>query len=267
MDLTAQELSPSAFGNLAHEVLQRFGNSPVRGSADVDEIGEFLNETLACLVVEQFGTQTLPMVDVQVAQLRDRLQAFAASQAELTLEGWRIEHVETPAGLTPVTFPVGDGRTIQLSGRIDRIDYHPEQERWRIIDYKTGEKAQTPEAKHRKKDLSWIDLQLPLYLELARPLGVQGQVELAYFNLPKGLDEVGIVTAPWSDVELQQAREVARSVCRKILDGLFWDAGQSLSEVELYEFSRICQEGAFDCDDSVFATPDFFDVTEDDESW
>ncbi|MEZ6057421.1 MAG: PD-(D/E)XK nuclease family protein [Planctomycetaceae bacterium] len=267
IDLSAQELSAGAFGTLAHDVLKRFSLGPYRESRKGSEIANAVNEELDSLIEERMWGTTLPAVDVQLAQLRARLMAFAERQAELTDEGWRIEFVEKSHDAKPFVFETGDGRSLELRGTIDRIDYHPETGRWRILDYKTSEKKRTPEQSHRTKDGIWKDLQLPLYRELARPLGVSGKVELAYFNLPKDLAEVGVEVADWDDLLLKEAVDVARGVMRKILDGEFWDLKQMPPDDELYDLEALLQCGTLDRDDTVYAGLGAFDEDEEESAW
>ena len=42
-----------------------------------------------------------------------------------------------------------DDRPFTLTGRLDRVDYHPGEDRYRIVDYKTGDAGQGPDEKHR----------------------------------------------------------------------------------------------------------------------
>ena len=89
-----------------------------------------------------------------------------------------------------------------------------------MIDYKTGEKARTPEKAHRD-GARWTDLQLPLYRHLLAADGVDGEVGLAYFCLPGTLKEIEILEAGWSPEEIDEAVDVARGVVRDIRAGKF----------------------------------------------
>ncbi len=100
------------------------------------------------------------------------------------LEGERIRHVEAafgmPAGEEGETLqeePLvieGDGRRVELSGRIDRISRHPE-EGWRIWDYKTSKNLPA-----RRHFIKGVRFQLPLYLMAFSPhLGPGEEIDLA----------------------------------------------------------------------------------------
>ena len=115
----------------------------------------------------------------------------------------------------------------------------------RIIDYKTADKHDTPEKTHRKND-AWVDLQLPLYRHLcSTDLAKQFEplrVELAYFNLPRELDQTCVAAAQWDDVVLSNADETARRVIMAIRAGAFEPLTlppPAFSE----DFAAICLDG------------------------
>ena len=233
----ADEMDGALFGILAHAVLQIFGESSLATSQDPDAIEACLLQALRQTAVEQFGDQPRPAIAVQLDQLRLRLYTFAHVQARIASEGWRIHQVELKQS---VPFDV-DGEPFTISGRIDRIDIHPDHG-IRIVDYKTGETARTPEQTHRRARTEWLDLQLPLYRELARPLGLEGPVELAYFNLPRRPKELKLYAAEWSQDEIDSATEKARDVIRAIRQRQFWPPGDPSQYGD--EFARLCADDA-----------------------
>jgi hypothetical protein len=286
LDDTAEELDAPSFGNLAHEVLRRFGSNDIRHSTNADEIRRILNDTLNHCIQDLYGDEHLAAVNVQILQLRTRLEAFAAWQADWARQGWRIVHTESAVGQASclpapgaghegrvgrpapnerglgagLEAPLGaglptrpaqrpvilrvDNRSIILTGRIDRIDIHEESGSWAIFDYKTSDTAKTPNQVHKQGD-TWIDLQLPLYRHLARPLGIDGPVKLGYIVLPKDTTKVGAVFAEWTDDDLAAADEVAVDVARRVLDQQFWPPADP-PPIILTEFAPICQDGTFD---------------------
>ncbi len=66
-------------------------------------------------------------------------------------------------GESPVRFALPDGRTVELRGKIDRIDRSLDSSRLDVIDYKTGQPR--PPASHLKADpvVAGQYLQLPIY--------------------------------------------------------------------------------------------------------
>ncbi len=233
LDDRARELDPLGFGSLAHEVLKRFGQDDrMRDERDEAKLGQFLTDALENLGSERYGRHPLPAVQLQLEQLAQRLRGFAAAQAKRREEGWEIRETEWSPSEGYVAFDV-DGTPIRLKGRIDRIDHHPETQRWAIWDYKTGESVRNPLNAHRRQDGEWIDLQLPLYCVLAvELLGDAVPAEVGYIALPREEMEIGFKGLDrWSrrkdDKEtfeegMESAVEAARDVVRRIRRGEFF---------------------------------------------
>jgi ATP-dependent helicase/nuclease subunit B len=219
LDDARRELDPLRFGSIAHRVLEAFGRTSAAASADENEVAAALDECLDAYIAANFGA-VFPAVRLQVEQLRLRLRAFAMHQARRVAEGWRTVAVEcgTPDGGVPLDFDP----EFRVRGRIDRIDYHAATGAWAVFDYKTGERAETPDAKHRKKD-EWIDLQLPLYhLILARVQDADGNrvftgdsdadVRLGYILLCGNPEEIGFVEATWTGDVLATTMDAVQRV-------------------------------------------------------
>ncbi|CAN5825144.1 PD-(D/E)XK nuclease family protein [soil metagenome] len=240
IDDSARELDGLAFGNLAHAALESFGRSPARDSTDQRQIAEHLDQALLQLVEERYGDYALPAVQLQMEQLRMRLNAFAGWQARWRAAGWSIVGVECRTPPEGVQFQV-DGEPFTISGRIDRIDHHPDLG-WALFDYKTGDRGESPEETHRKgKEKEWIDLQLPLYRHLLAevrdldgtaplPIGDQGPIRLGYILLPRDPKRVGECFAEWNDDQLQGADEQARTVVRFLRSNVYHFDASSLSQ-------------------------------------
>jgi hypothetical protein len=240
-DDTARELDPLIFGNLAHDVLHRFGlaalDSPSTiGLFDQAVVARTLDGILEEEVLTRFGTDALPAVYLQVEQLRARLRAFAARQSEWAALGWRIVAVECEPAGDGIPFDV-DGTPILLRGRVDRIDHNPSKGQWAVLDYKTGAFVDPPEQAHRKgrgDDRYWVDLQLPLYRRLlsgivdeqGRPIVDtnvmdQADIHLGYVSLPKETEKSGFMLAHWSEEDLASAEATARAAIRRLRSGRF----------------------------------------------
>lgn len=238
LDDTARELDGRAFGNLAHDVLSRFGSSKVRDSADPDEIRHVLNHELNACAKQKFGDRPIPAVLVQIEQLRLRMRAFAEAQAAWIASGWRIEMTEGSVATSQTVDFIVDGTPIQLRGRIDRVDVHSETGTRVVWDYKTSDAGDRPEKTHRRGK-QWTDLQLPLYRHLARALGIRGDVKLGYITLPKDTSRVQFCVAEWTEQELAEADEIAREAVRRIRREEFWPPARkppAFSEI----YSCIC---------------------------
>ena len=210
-----EELDGAAFGNRLHEVLERFGRSSTADSASAKDIAEFLVAALHDEFRAKYGTRTRAVVQLQMAQMRTRLEAFALNQAQWRRKGWRIMCTER-AGTSVEWCGSPPDDPILLRGRIDRIDRNEETEQFAILDYKSSDLGSSPEAVHHpgsrqpKLRSDWRDLQLPLYRHLARPLGVTGgNVRLGYITLPRSVDGGGFRFASWTEQQLDQADRAA----------------------------------------------------------
>lgn len=256
IDDTCEELAASAFGNLLHNVLEKFGaETPLRDSTKHEDIYDFLVEKLRLAAGVRYGDQDrLAAVDIQLEQMRARLKRFAIWQADHRASGWRIEYSETttdksaestenvPAVSTDDAEIFVDGIPFLLRGRIDRIDQHEDSEQLCIFDYKTGDRADSPEQVHRKGAIGggrqWIDLQLPLYRFLAEKWGYDtDNVRLGYITIPKSLDNIGAQLADWTQDDLAEADETMREVVRRIRNREFWPPKQPTWP----SFTSICQ--------------------------
>lgn len=241
VDDDVRELSASAFGNLIHDVLRKFGESPVRDSRNVEAIETWIMQELHRLALARFGRSRSATISVQLKMAESRLGAFAKWQVENFREGWRIFYTEQD--LTCDDFRDIHGRPVRLRGRVDRIDRHQRSGKWRVLDYKTSETAEGPDTTHRKKD-EWVDLQLPLYRLLVRSLKIEKKVELGYINLPGDLTKAGVEIAEWSDSQLEQAEQLARQLAADIYD-LRIDNVSPMAD-RFREFSRLCQDTVID---------------------
>ncbi|MBD3672212.1 MAG: PD-(D/E)XK nuclease family protein [Planctomycetaceae bacterium] len=239
---SAEELDGGAFGNVLHEVLERFGrHEEIRSQTNPEPIRAFLNHELNHLMEAFYGTDPEPAIRIQTERMRARLSKFAEWQAGWSAEGWRIEHVEEEVRREHEAEFEVDGTPILLRGRIDRIDIHQSSGEVMVFDYKTSDSGKTPEKTHyRKQKGEWIDLQLPLYRHLVKSLGIQADVELAYINLPKKLDDVKHQPANWDADLLASADEKAREIVRAIRENIFWPPSDDGGLMQ--EFAEICLE-------------------------
>lgn len=256
-----EEMSASAFGILAHDVLEDFGHGECREDApttDVNVIIEQLDSYLDARADARFGPSRLPSVALQLQLLRRRLHAFAAAQAAWARKGWHIRHVELSFGADtarrkhdhpPVPFP---GReSILLVGRIDRIDINMETGRICALDYKTSNTATSPEKAHRSKS-AWVNLQLPLYRHLVESTGIDlDSCDVGYVNLPADLEETRIDPATWTQDDYEEADAAAKAVIDGILAGRFevsadyslpWDDWERICGVEALRLTSTYDE-------------------------
>ena len=215
-DDSADEMDARQFGLLLHACLAAFARAPVAEAPDADPIARFLRSELGRQARAQFGGDLPPQLRLQVRQAGRRLDAFARWQAQQTAQGWLIQDDLSERDLEAEMMV--DGQPFTLTGRLDRVDYHPGEDRYRIVDYKTGDSGQGPEAKHRGAadgdgQRPWTDLQLPLYRTLAGANGVaEDRLEVGYVLLAADLSLVplnpkgglGYVPARWSEEEFRE---------------------------------------------------------------
>lgn len=226
LDDASVELDGGAFGSLAHDALRALGDEALATEDRPDKVYGLLSAVLDHRLREQYGERPPTAVRLQAEQLRYRLEGVAREQARLVAEGWRVLHVEGAGrgGRLAQAIDV-DGESFTLTGKIDRIDEHPDLG-YRVIDYKTSDRPKSPEQTHRagpKGGKEWQDLQLPLYRDLCAALGVTGgDIELAYFNVPRKLSEVKVVDAGWDEAEIDDARAVRDRVIRELRAQRYW---------------------------------------------
>jgi RecB family exonuclease len=230
-DDAAVELDGAGVGRLIHEVLASFGaDASVRDADDESVIRDYLLAEFDRVARDRFGRWAQPAVEIQLEEVRRRLSGFVRAQAGLRREGWTIRHVEG-AGKLACELEAGDGAgTCRLTGQIDRIDFHPGRQLWRIVDYKTSMQAREPWTEHWSKSRGWKDLQLPLYLKLAAAharaewgVGLTPEnTQLVYFLFPEKVEKAG-VSRPFPADRIGEAWTRAAEIAARILRGEFSD--------------------------------------------
>lgn len=242
----AEELDGRGFGSLAHDCLQSFGeDQQIRVSDSPKVISGFLNDQLSSMAKRKYGDKSLrAAVAIQLEQVRARLDRFAAWQALRVREGWRIVFIENMEQNLTWKFTL-DEEAVILVGRIDRIDRNDVSGTWQVLDYKTGDKGDSPEYTHGPFNEEWVDFQLPLYRHLASQGNVvpgfdPEQCELGYVLLPKDLSRVGLSLGEWSSEQLLAADEQAFEILRAIRDRRFEPTGERVRYED--DLSAICQD-------------------------
>ncbi len=240
-----QEMDGRAFGNLAHEVLEDFGNSELRLATNAAAILEFLNDRLDTRAADQFGGHRLPAVRIQIEQLRMRLERFAPLQAEKAQQGWQIINAEEKVVHTMQV----DGKAFRIKGTIDRIDLQESTGRIAVWDYKTSDQGDDPTTMHLGKN-GWKDLQLPLYRKLITEIDcLQGRdlenAQLGYVQLPKVLDRVKFSPLRCTPEQLEQADRLVEQIIQRIHAGAYWPPNPVPPQFS-QSFAGICQDHVFE---------------------
>ena len=257
VDPFKSELDALDFGTLCHAALEVMGREPtLRDCTDAAGLREFLLREADRIVRDRYGAElTLPLL-VQLESARQRLGRAAEVQAEQRAAGWVVEHVERK-------FELAFGG-VTMSGKMDRVERHAETGAVRVVDFKTSDKAVTPLAAHVRavrreetapewarfslggKELVWIDLQLPLYLEaLAAEFG--GAAGAGYFNLPKAVGETAL--SLWEDYDAAwraAARRCVEGVAAGVTAGIFWPPAEVPPREEDEAFAGLFHQGTAD---------------------
>ncbi|MFC1925154.1 RecB family exonuclease [Chloroflexota bacterium] len=241
LDDQKAELDALDFGSLVHDVLYEMAcNEEMRECEDIVRLQDFLCSMAADWIKERLGSSPPVQVEAQIESARQRLRRAAEVQVALVREGWEI------IGRERMIEGVIEGMSVR--GKIDRIDRHRQTGRIRVLDYKTSEKALDPEEAHlgplskdreypeySSIDISgrqrrWKDLQLPLYiLLLSHNQELQGPFEPGYFNLPRSINDTGVVL--WKDFSaelLESAERCARGVASDIRNLRFWPPSEKV---------------------------------------
>ncbi len=135
------EMDALDFGSLAHGALELLGREPkLRQGRDPAEIAAVLSDYVKEQGRQRYGAAPPLQITIQLTSLCRRLERAAVLHAEMVAEGWRIVEAEMERSM------MVDG--VLVRGRIDRLDQHRQTGRFRIIDYKTGEKAMPPDQTH-----------------------------------------------------------------------------------------------------------------------
>lgn len=229
------ELDPMGFGSMVHAVLERWGrDAAARTGAgeepetDAGAIERSVLQALEDMRSQDFVPHVRGAFEVQFALAAERLRGFARVQAEWAARGWRVLHAElsfgSVAGWRPS--PTVGATPIRLTGRIDRVDVHPERGH-AALDYKTAADAADPAAEHRRKDGTWTDLQLPLYRVLLRSIGIEVPPSgLGYFSLPSNPARTEIrLTDSWDGAVAADAEAEAERIAGLIAACDFTAAG------------------------------------------
>lgn len=242
-----REMDALEFGNLIHHSLEQFArHATLRASENAVEIADFLDATVLMRAKEVWGEPLPMLVRLQVEGARQRLRALADSEAAARQDGWQIMEAELPIGGDDDATPVLIGKA-RLRGKIDRVERRESggRSQFRILDFKTSDKASDPKKAHLNKLSAraksqeedewkrvldrdgktwheWTGLQLPLYAAALQARGF-GVPEVGYFCLPKSVQETGV--RMWEGFDewwMKQALMVAEEVVRRIEAGIFW---------------------------------------------
>ena len=236
-----REMKANDFGDLIHVAVQKMAaDRNIAASTKESDIADFLCAAAEDEARRLYGRRLTMLLRLQLESALQRLRSAAFHEAESRKEGWQIQCAELVVE--------GDLQIAGLPfrGKIDRIEQREcgGRAEIRLIDFKTSDKAQKPLAAHtreitgrsrcREEDAwklfeapdgrqrQWLDLQLPLYAAAMAARGV-ANVRVAYFNMPKNVQDVAITE--WEDFDAkwsEQAVTFAEKIVQRIRTGVFW---------------------------------------------
>ncbi|KAB2952718.1 helicase-exonuclease AddAB subunit AddB [Heliorestis acidaminivorans] len=266
-------------GQFFHEALKSLGEEVKEKKIDWAKLSDDDCSTLSDHIVATLAPQLQNEILLSTARLRylkGRLQKTVGRAAWLMREHFRRGafeplRFEAPFGrdkeLPPLLVPLSKGRSLELVGRIDRIDgfYSPERSLLRIIDYKSSySRLALDEIYHgiRLQLLAYLDIALAagprlfgakdshlvqpagmLYFTVQNPiLPQQGPVEAeeAARQLLKKLKMQGLLLADPEVVQLMEQDLKGRSDILPVglkKDGNFY-SGSSIMTLEQFQILR-----------------------------
>lgn len=152
----SETMDPLARGSLLHKALEKFSKKSA-GKQTKEELENCWIESLNELPVTRTGAA------LERARWKAQYKQFIESEMKMREEGWNFQKAEFRMS-TKVKFP--DGKEVEVSGRIDRIDRHEKDGAWMVTDYKSGAGPSKKEMETGEKP------QLPLYAWLLAKYGV-----------------------------------------------------------------------------------------------
>lgn len=256
VDPRKAELDDLDFGHFCHRALEILGTDPaLRDCTDEDFVRERLLTAFDDIARTTFGRDVPVPLLVQLESARQRLARVAAVHVRERAAGWVIERVESPFELS-----VGG---LVVRGMIDRIERNELTGEWRVLDYKTRDRATEPKSHHVRelrnraddesvpafarftiddRTYAWRDLQLPLYLHALRSEFGE-RVQCGYFQMPRAVTETAVV--PWHDYgpEWQEAAwRCAEGVVAAVRAGRFWPPREEKPTFD--DFASLFHQGA-----------------------
>ena len=229
------------FGNVAHEILETWGNDPeAKDFNKAEALREYFEMQVEAQLARRFGKRIPLAARMQGESLKQRLGWFSSWQAVQHVEGWRVKAVEEKfeieiAGVT-------------VRGTVDRIDERDGE--IRVLDYKTFaklrgkevrpshmtkvtaatripahlegvEEARVTTVSGRSKNPSehlWRDLQVPLYAAALGEVSAMG-----YYVLGASEGECDASWwGPFDEDQRESATACAAWVLEQVKAGQFW---------------------------------------------
>ena len=252
------EMDPRDYGTLFHQALEEYYKNLKSGVLFSEKlIQDFFNNSIEKIFIDRFGNSQNTVIQIQKHSLLQRLRSGIPILLERILQGWKVEAIEKPFKETHIV----SGENIEISGKIDLIESHPE-EGIHLIDFKTFEKSTSPIEKHLRKLSSkdkdypswqvavqgdsssiWIDLQIPMYINHLKEIYPNRKIQAGYLVFPAAISETRFLNWDNLSQELLNSASVCREgVLRKIIQGEFQPIRETLTNDS---FKELIEKGAF----------------------
>jgi len=266
IDPHKMELDALDFGNLLHYALEKLGdNEELRASDQPEKIAAFLQKTVEDRMSFFYGNDLSAPLLLQQSSAIHRLSDAAEYIAQWRSEGWEFAHSELLIHKEKACadWKFGESNAskgLALRGKIDWIEYHPEQKIYRVIDFKSSKakaahcdgyhwkqlKSNSPEQeedlpdyyffsapndKGEEKDYLWLNLQLPLYVTaIAKIKKVDiTAIEAAHFYLPAEDSPNHYCPLRFNSEHISAALSCADTIASNIAQGEFWEPREKVS--------------------------------------
>jgi ATP-dependent helicase/nuclease subunit B len=241
-----RRLEPVERGSLFHDVAERFlrerrerGELPLRATDAMRErLREMGDGALQGLVAGSPPRFTL-LWERERARFHETLDSWL--EREAAAEGSTPAHFEVPFGLSwppppgepfstePLLIELGDGRTLRVSGKIDRIDKRDDGTLV-LRDYKTGRAPRDDGGIYR----GGKQLQIPFYILAAQGLWPGQPVTTAFLDYVDGGRQVSFDP---ETVTGEGLRSLLRSLVDAIAQGLFV---QDPGHCDFCDYTAVC---------------------------
>ncbi len=262
---TAAPVQALEWGQLCHEILQRFYEDP--GRAWGDGWSAWLDSAAAEVLSAfeaRYATGYPAAWEVAGEELVGVLrEAVRADLDEMKRSGFRPVELESYLSTRLGEEWPGDLRDLPVHGRLDRIDRHAEDGRYRVVDYKykTGKGPGNGEDKPEAAAMDGRKLQLPIYVLLAaeyartRDLTADAAVERAwsveeawYYFVARRWSNGPLVqrsfpAGAWNGASGEKIRDAVARLLRGIRAGEFFVMPGT--HCRFCEVSEICRKDHF----------------------
>lgn len=212
------EMDSAQFGSIAHEIIAQVSLMLKRAELSAHDLDQALDQALKQKVLKRLAQPHHVAAAVQIEFLSKRMKRFAQWQRQQIEDGWCVLDVECPISSPELVIEHAFGRTV-LSGRIDRIDYNSREDRYLILDFKTGNARSERRIVNRAGAI--IDLQLPLYAAWFNQKYPQYNVAVAFLQLNTEITKLKHVEYSFEAEQYLAAKKSAAEIIELIHHGAF----------------------------------------------